>query len=226
GVSLKPDFSLDMERLLDVIEVQQPVLIFLAYPNNPTGNLFAREDLVRVIESAPGLVVIDEAYAPFTDQSFMPLLGRYPNLLVMRTVSKMGLAGLRLGLLAGPAAWLNEIEKTRLPYNINVLTQISVEFSLRHQAIFDQQTHAIRQARETLFAALSRIEGIEPMASEANFILVRLAGGRAGAVFDQLRQRGVLVKKLDGSHPLLADCLRITVGTPEENAAFLNALKP
>jgi len=171
-------------------------------------------------------VVIDEAYAPFTDVSFISRLGLYDNLLVMRTVSKMGLAGLRLGLLAGPVAWLNEIEKVRLPYNINILTQISAEFSLRHQSVFDRQTGAIRQARGELFRQLQKIEGAEPVASEANFILVRLAPMRAEVVFKALRQQGVLVKNLDGSHPLLADCLRITVGTPEENAAFLAAFRP
>ena len=226
GVSLRPDFSLDMDTLLSEIERTQPALIFLAYPNNPTGNLFRQEEMVEVVESAPGLVVIDEAYAPFTDVSFIPLLGRYDNLLVMRTVSKMGLAGLRLGLLAGPAAWLNEIEKTRLPYNINVLTQISAEFSLSHQSVFDSQTAAIRQARDQLFKQLQQIPGVKPFASQANFILVRLAPARAGKIFDELRQCGILVKNLDGSHPLLADCLRVTVGTPEENAAFLAAFRP
>jgi len=226
GVSLRPDFSLDLDRLLVEIERSQPALIFLAYPNNPTGNLFAENELLRVIEAAPGLVVVDEAYAPFTNVSFIPRLGRYSNLLVMRTVSKMGLAGLRLGVLAGPAPWINEIEKTRLPYNINVLTQISAEFSLRHQSVFDEQTMAIRQARDDLFNKLKQIKGVNPVASEANFILVKLQPGRAGKVFNLLREQGVLVKNLDGSHPLLADCLRITVGTPEENAAFLAAFTP
>lgn len=226
GVSLKPDFSLDLDSLLAEIERTEPALIFLAYPNNPTGNLFAEEELLRVIEAAPGLVVIDEAYAPFTNVSFIPRLGRYNNLLVMRTVSKMGLAGLRLGLLAGPPPWISEIEKTRLPYNINVLTQISAEFSLRHQSVFDGQTAAIRQARDELYAQLQQIAGVNPVASQANFILVRLEPGRAGKAFNQLREQGVLVKNLDGSHPLLADCLRVTVGTPEENAAFLAAFSP
>ena len=226
GVSLKPDFSLNMDKLLAEIARIRPALIFLAYPNNPTGNLFNKEEMLRVIEAAPGLVVIDEAYAPFTDVSFLSLLGRYDNLLVMRTVSKMGLAGLRLGLLAGPAAWLNEIENTRLPYNINVLTQISAEFSLSHQSVFDRQTAAIRQARDELFRQLQGIKGIAPVASQANFILVRLAPGRATPVFHDLRQRGVLVKNLHGSHPLLVDCLHVTVGTPEENTAFLAAFRP
>ena len=223
GVPLKADFSLDLSALLAAVEQEQPAVIFLAYPNNPTGNLFAEEALLQVIEAAPGLVVIDEAYAPFTDVSFLPRLGQYDNLLVMRTVSKMGLAGLRLGLLAGPAPWLDEIEKTRLPYNINVLTQISAAFALRHQQVFDRQTREIRVEREALLAQLMRLDGVEALPSQANFILLRLTAGGATTVFERLRERGVLVKNLHGAHPLLAECLRVTVGTPEENAAFLAA---
>ncbi len=226
GVPLrKRDFSLDPALLLAAIREHEPAVIFLAYPNNPTGNLFSEAELLQVVEAAPGLVVIDEAYAPFTDASFLPLLGRYENLLVMRTVSKMGLAGLRLGLLVGPAAWIGEIDKTRLPYNINILTQVSAAFALEHKALFDRQTRAIREQRQVLFAALQQIEGVEPYPSEANFILVRLADGQAPVVHAGLRERGVLVKNLHGAHPLLDSCLRITVGTPRENTAFLAELK-
>jgi len=139
GVNLDAnDFSLDTQAMLAAIKEHNPAVIFLAYPNNPTTNLFDADGIKQIIEAAEGLVVVDEAYAPFTDESFMPLLGQYPNLVVMRTVSKMGLAGLRLGLLAGPAEWLNEFDKVRLPYNINVLTQASADFALKHQATFDE----------------------------------------------------------------------------------------
>ncbi len=218
------DFSLDLETLLAAIEKEQPALIFLAYPNNPTGNLFAKNAIQDVIEAAPGLVVIDEAYAPFTDESFMGRLGEFDNLLVMRTVSKMGLAGLRLGLLAGPADWLGEVEKTRLPYNINVLTQVSADFALAHQPVFDEQTYAVREARGQLFAELERVVGVTPYPSDANFILLRVPQGRALSLFEDLKGKGVLVKNLHGAHPLLEDCLRVTVGTPGENSAFLSAI--
>lgn len=219
------DYSLATKKLLQAVEREQPALVFIAYPNNPTANLFAESSLLDLIEAAPGLVVIDEAYAAFTDASFMARLGRYPNLLVMRTLSKMGLAGLRLGLLAGPPHWISEIDKTRLPYNIGVLTQVSAHFALRHQTVFDQQTEAIRQARGELFAALGRIQGITPYPSEANFILCRLPAGRAPSVHAGLQRAGVLVKNLHGSHPLLQDCLRITVGSEEENTLMLDALQ-
>jgi histidinol-phosphate aminotransferase len=225
GVALSPEgFELDRARFLEAIEEHQPAVVFLAYPNNPTANLFDAEVIAEVLEAAPGLVVIDEAYAPFTDASFMDRLGRFANLVVMRTVSKMGLAGLRLGLLAGPAAWLDEFDKVRLPYNINVLTQASAEFALRHRAVFDRQTSAIRAERGRLAAAIARFREVTVYPSEANFLLVRTPPGRAGDWFDRLREQGVLIKNLHGAHPLLEDCLRPTVGTPEENDALLAAL--
>jgi histidinol-phosphate aminotransferase len=226
GVPLRAaDFALDLPALRAAIERYRPAMVFIAQPNNPTGNRFDEAALVEVIEAAPGLVVIDEAYAPFTDASLLPRLGEWPNLLVMRTVSKMGLAGLRLGYLAGPAEWLNELDKVRLPYNINVLTQRAAELALRHKPVLDAQTRAIRAERGRLHAVLATIDGVTPFPSEANFILLRVPHGRARAVFEGLRARGILIKSLDGAHPLLADCLRVTVGTPEENAAFVAALR-
>ncbi|WP_295409288.1 histidinol-phosphate transaminase [uncultured Thiocystis sp.] len=225
GVPLQADdFSIDLPATLDAIERAQPALIYLAYPNNPTGNRFDADDMVRIIEAAPGLVIVDEAYSPFTDSSFLGLLGDWPNLLVMRTVSKMGLAGLRLGYLVGPPAWLNEIDKVRLPYNVNVLTQASATFALRHKSVLDEQTHAIRVERAHLFESLTRIETLHPYPSEANFILVRVPDGQANSLFARLKARGILIKNLHGAHPLLQDCLRITVGLPEENAALIDVL--
>ncbi|MBK5967255.1 MULTISPECIES: histidinol-phosphate transaminase [Thiorhodovibrio] len=229
GVPLRADnFALDLDAALAAIETHRPAVTFIAYPNNPTGNLFDAEAIARIIEASPGLVVVDEAYAPFTDHSFLSRLGEWPNLLVLRTVSKMGLAGLRLGYLAGPPEWIREIDKTRLPYNINVLTQASAVFALNHATVFDAQTREIRAERERLAAALDSIKGningLVVYPSEANFILLRVAGGTAGRVFDGLKAAGVLIKKLDGAHPQLHDCLRVTVGTAEENQEFLAAL--
>ena len=224
GVALRPDgFGLDLQAVLRALERELPTLTFLAYPNNPTGNLFSVAEIESIIDTAPGLVVIDEAYAPFTDASFLPRLGEWPNVLVMRTVSKMGLAGLRLGYLAGPPELIAEIDKTRLPYNINALTQATATLALRHRALFDAQTAAIRAERSRLYAALTGLDGVRPYPSEANFILLRLTRGKADTAFAGLKDRGILVKNLHGSHPLLAECLRVTVGRPEENAAFLSA---
>ncbi len=217
------DFALDTQAMRSAIERYQPAVLFLAYPNNPTGNLWRRKEIEELVLSAPGLVVIDEAYAPFAKDSFIDRLGDYPNLLVMRTLSKMGLAGLRLGFLMGPSEWLSEFEKLRLPYNINSLTQVSVEFALAHQAVFDEQAARIRSARERLLNALSEMEGICAYPSEANFILFRTPKGRADEVFAAIKQQGVLIKNLS-AQAMLDDCLRVTVGKPTENERFLTAL--
>jgi histidinol-phosphate aminotransferase len=225
GVPLQADFSLDRPALLAAIEEQQPAIVFLAWPNNPTGNLFARTDIEAVLAAAPGLVVIDEAYHAFADSSFMSELGKHPNLLVMRTLSKMGLAGLRLGLLAGPPAWLEEFDKVRLPYNINVLTQLSAGFALQHQEVLEAQTRRIRQDRDWLYSALQGIDGLTVYPSQANFILFRTPPGQASRIFEALKGAGILIKNLDPAGGLLRDCLRVTVGTAAENAAFIEALQ-
>src|SRR5581483_10904509 len=216
------DFSLDEPALDLAMEQHRPALMFFAYPNNPTGNLFDREALLRIISRAPGLVVIDEAYHAFAADSFMPALPDHDNLLVMRTVSKLGLAGLRLGLLAGAAQWLREFDKVRLPYNVNVLTQAVAEAVLARDDVLDRQAAAIREERERLYRALARVPGVRPWPSLANFILFRVPD--AAGVFERLKQRRVLIKNLHGSHPQLENCLRVTVGTPPENEAFLSAL--
>ena len=225
AVALADDFSLDSGAMLAAIETHAPAIVFLAYPNNPTGTLFDARVVEDVIRAAPGLVVVDEAYAPFTDASFMCRLGEFPNLLVMRTVSKMGLAGLRLGLLAGAPEWLGEIDKTRLPYNINVLTQASACFALQHKGLLDAQAARIRADRAGLLEALAKLPGLQVYPSDANFILLRTPAGKAATIFDALRQQGVLIKNLDGGHPMLADCLRVTVGTDEENKTMLAAFE-
>lgn len=222
GVTLRDDFSLDTDAMLAAIEAEQPALIFIAYPNNPTGNLFDATAIERMITASPGIVVIDEAYHAFAQQSFMNRLPEFSNLLVMRTLSKSGLAGLRLGVLAGAPAWLAHIDKVRLPYNVNVLTQLAAERILQHDALLDEQAATLRAGREQLQAALRTVPGVTAFPSAANFILFRLAG--ASAVFERLKQQGVLIKNLDGSHPALADCLRVTVGTPDENTRFMAAL--
>ena len=196
GVPLRDDFSVDMPAMQMAIETHQPALVFLAYPNNPTGNLFDEKAVVEIIEKTSGLVIVDEAYAPFTDASFMQRLGEFDNLLVLRTVSKMGLAGLRLGLLAGPAQWLNEIDKTRLPYNINVLTQASARFALQHVDVLLKQAQQIRTDRTWLLDRLATFDVLSVYPSEANFILFRTPEGQATDLFKRLRKQGVLIKNL------------------------------
>jgi histidinol-phosphate aminotransferase len=226
GVPLQAeDFSLDAEAFCAAIETHQPAIIFLAYPNNPTGNLFEKDAIDRVIAVAPGLVVVDEAYAPYAAASYMPELERHDHLLVMRTLSKLGLAGLRLGFLAGHSQWIDELDKLRLPYNINVLTQISAEFALEQHAVFDAQVSHILQERGLLISALDEMPQIQVYDTRANFILIRLLKHDVGEFFLALKKAGVLVKNLHPNGGLLSQCLRITVGTPDENQRFLEVFR-
>ncbi|ALG68658.1 histidinol-phosphate transaminase [Beggiatoa leptomitoformis] len=217
------DFSIELDAWLQAIATHQPALTFIAYPNNPTGNAFSQHDIEKIIQATKGLVIIDEAYEPFAEHSLLSLVNRYPNVLLMRTLSKLGLAGLRLGMLIGAPAWLNEIDKVRLPYNINVLTQLSTEFALQHYKTLKAQTEQIKRDRAQLLADLRTLKNLHVWDSQANFILFRVP--HAKAVFEHLKQQGVLIKCLDGGHPLLANCLRVTVGTATENQAFLAGLR-
>ena len=212
-----------MGALRAAIAEHAPKAVFLAYPNNPTGNAFARADVLEILRSAPGLVVLDEAYAPFADDSFMPELADFPNLLVMRTLSKLGLAGLRLGFLAGHPAWIEQLDKLRLPYNINVLTQLTAEFALSRHAVFDAQVARIRRDRE-LMAARLRALPLRVFPSQANFLTFRVLEKSADEIFQALRDGGVLIKNLSPAGGLLRGCLRATVGTSEENQLFMEVL--
>ncbi|MBK6618946.1 MAG: histidinol-phosphate transaminase [Nitrosomonas sp.] len=222
GIPLLPDFSLDVDRMLDAISQHQPAVIFLAYPNNPSGNLFDVEALCRITEASSALVVIDEAYHPFADKTFLDKLPDYPNLLVMRTLSKLGLAGLRLGLLIGRPEWLMHFEKIRLPYNIGVVTQLIAAKVMRHFEVLRQQACEIKQNRAILMSKLAALDGVEVFRSDANFILFRV--NHASKIFQALIQQGILIKNLDNTHPLLKNCLRVTIGTVDENTQFLTTI--
>lgn len=224
GVPLAPNFGLDRSAMLAAIERDRPAVVFLSYPNNPTGNLFDAADIEAVLAAAPGVVVLDEAYHAFAGASFMSRLRRYPNLLVMRTLSKQGLAGLRLGILAGAPAWLAEFDKVRLPYNVGGLTQVSAEFALAHKEVFDEQCRRICDERERLYRALAVLPGMQVWPSRTNFLLFRSDRRPAREIHESLRHDRILIKNLHGSGGVLSECLRVTVGTPEENGMFLRAL--
>ncbi len=225
GVPLTAELKLDLPVLLDTIRRQRPSLVFLSNPNNPTGSWFAESDLIQVIQAMSdiGLVVIDEAYQPFAPSSCMSRLPEFTNLVVMRTVSKLGLAGLRLGYMSASAEILAEIEKVRPPYNINVLTASAAEFLLDHLALFDDQATKICTQRSGLITILQKFDNVHVFPSEANFVLIRVPN--AVETFNKLLQRKILVKNVSKMHPLLHDCLRVTVSTPEENRLFIDALQ-
>lgn len=222
SIPLLSDFSLDADHMLDAIARHQPAVIFLAYPNNPSGNLFDTEALCQIIEASPALVVIDEAYHPFADKTFLDKLPDYPNLLVMRTLSKLGLAGLRLGLLTGNPEWLVHFEKIRLPYNIGIITQLVATKAMQHFAVLQQQAYEIKQNRTVLMSKLAALDGVEVFPSDANFILFRV--NHASEIFQALVQQGILIKNLDNTHFLLKNCLRVTIGTMDENTQFLKTI--
>ncbi len=225
SVPLKADdFSLDMPAMRAAIKQHDPAIIFLAYPNNPTGNLFDRADIEEILKASNGLVVADEAYHAFANRTMMGALDEYENLVVMRTVSKLGLAGLRLGLLAGDAAWLQEFDKVRLPYNISSLTQASAEFILSKGEFLAQQTKEIKSQRQTLFDQMQLLAGLKVWPSQANFLLFRVDGKSAESIQAELQNAGILIKSMARAHPLLKGCLRVTIGTAAENSAFIKAL--
>jgi histidinol-phosphate aminotransferase len=218
-------FALDTDAVLAAVRKHHPSLIFIAYPNNPTGNLFDPQAIRAVAREAGGLVVIDEAYAPFAGDTWIARWPEFDNVVVMRTLSKLGLAGLRLGYLVGAAGWTVQLEKLRLPYNVNVLTQRAAAFALEHLGVFRRQADEICRQREALAVALSGIERLKVWPSRANFLLFRPPGVGAVSIFEGLERRRVLIKNLHGTAPALENCLRVTVGTAEENAVFLAALE-
>jgi histidinol-phosphate aminotransferase len=226
GVPLRPDFELDMPAMLTAISQHQPALLFLAYPNNPTGNAWQTADIqacINAMQTHNGLVVIDEAYRPFAANSWLPRLNDAPNVVLVRTLSKLGLAGLRLGYLVAAPHWIEQFDKVRPPYNINVLTLAATTFLLNHSEVFTIQAAQIMAQRTRLFTALIEMAGVTPYPSAANFILTRVPD--ATTWFNALKAQGILIKNVSTMSPLLNNCLRLTVGSAEENAQLIAALE-
>ena len=223
GIPTRSDFSLDREAFVNAVREHKPALVFIAYPNNPTGVLYDAGDIEAIISATDGLVVLDEAYHVFAQQSFMPRLNEFPNLAVIRTVSKLGLAGIRLGYLAGRPEWVREFNKVRQAYNVGVLTQAAAMFVLGKLDVLEAQAAVIRSDRKVLHGGLAAMPGVTVYPSAANFFLVRVPDGVR--TFEALKAHGVLVRSFHGSHPMLENCLRITVGTPDENRTLLSAMR-
>jgi histidinol-phosphate aminotransferase len=224
GVPTTADFELDEAAMLAAIEQHRPALIWLAYPNNPTANLWKASSIQRIIEAAPGLVVMDEAYQPFAERDSMDWLQAHEHVLIMRTLSKFGLAGVRIGYLMGRAALVRELDKLRPPFNVSVLNAEAALFALEHTDEYERQAGVIRSERARVMRSLMQHAGVRVFDSQANMVLVRLPQGCEPArVFNGIKARQVLIKNVSGLHPLLAGCLRITVGTPEENTLLLAA---
>jgi histidinol-phosphate aminotransferase len=222
GVDLTPDFELDEKAMLDAIALHQPAIVYLAYPNNPTANLWNDATIEKIIEAAPGLVVMDEAYQPFSSRSWLERMGRHEHVLLMRTLSKFGLAGVRIGYMMGRSELIAQVDKVRPPYNISVLNCEAALFALEHEEVFAGQAADLRRERGRLQEALQAM-GLKSWPSDANMILVRVQDPARS--FEGMKTRGVLVKNVSKMHPLLAGCLRLTVGTADENTQMLAALQ-
>ena len=226
GVPLTADFELDEAAMLAAIHQHQPSIVYLAYPNNPTGNLWNDDTIEKIVMAQGaqgGLVVMDEAYQPFASRSYIDRITRHSHVLLMRTLSKFGLAGVRLGYMMGPKALVAEIDKVRPPYNISVLNAECALFALEHAEVFAAQAKDLREQRARLLKELAALAGVKPFPSEANMILVRVPD--AAKTFEGLKAQGVLIKNVSKMHPLLANCLRLTVGTAQENTQLLAAMK-
>ena len=234
GVPLQADFSLDEAAMSAAIAEHQPAIVYLAYPNNPTANLWDAAVLRRLIAQASAygaLVVMDEAYQPFAASTWLEEIRCDPaanaQVVLMRTLSKFGLAGVRLGYALAPAALLAQIDKVRPPYNVSVLNAECALFALEHAPVFAAQAQLICSERERLSAALAALPGLQPFPSQANMILLRVQGqpDAAARLHEALKIRQILVKNVSTMHPLLANCLRLTVGTAPENTLLLAALE-
>ena len=226
GVALTADFELDVPAMLAAIALHRPALVYLAYPNNPTANLWnvqAVQAVIEVVGEQHGLVVMDEAYQPFASRDSMAWLRAHDHVLVMRTMSKFGLAGVRIGYLMGRSELIAQIDKLRPPFNVGVLNAEAALFALEHADEYARQAQSIREERQRLYAALQALPGVHAFPSDANMVLARMPD--AAHSFAALKARGILVKNVSAMHPLLASCLRLTVGTPDETSQLIVALK-
>ena len=226
GVPLTADFELDEAAMLAAIAEHKPAITYLAYPNNPTANLWddgAIENIINAVGKQGGLVVMDEAYQPFASKSYINRIAQHSHVLLMRTLSKFGLAGVRLGYMMGPKALIAEIDKVRPPYNISVLNCECALFALENKDVFTAQALDLIAQRAIVFEALQAMPGVKCWMSDANMILARVADSTK--TFEGMKAQGVLVKNVSKMHPLLANCLRLTVGTADENLLMLASLE-
>jgi histidinol-phosphate aminotransferase len=225
SVSLTPSLKYDSEALLKTVEEKNPDVTIICSPNNPTGCVIDDNDLRTLLQTSRGLVVIDEAYHEFAEHSVVPLLNEYDNLIVLRTFSKaMAFAALRTGYLLAAPDLAREIRKAVLPYNLNAFSQIAAEVAIEnYESELRPLVTEIISERERLFAELSKIEGLSPVASKGNFMVVKSATEPA-RIFAELMKRDILVRDVS-SYPMLSDYFRFNVGTPEENNYFLESIR-
>ncbi len=215
------DFKAD--SFLEIAEQTKTKVVFFGFPNNPTGNCFASDEIEKTLNNFKGIVVLDEAYFDFSQKTFKDRLTTNNNLIVLRSLSKIGLAALRVGFAAASPLIVEELNKIRLPYNSNSVSQMVANEVLNRFHLIQKQIDLIIQERTNLFDSLSKINEIEVFPSDSNFLLFKTSQN-SGEIFQKLAQKGILLRDLS-SHPKLKNCLRVTVGTPDENSNFLQEIK-
>ncbi|QMU56414.1 MAG: histidinol-phosphate transaminase [Candidatus Mycalebacterium zealandia] len=222
--NLTPDFDINPEAMLAAMNAHNPDIVFLASPNSPTGNLLSPGKVEAVIAGAPGIVVVDEAYFSFCGKTHVALMKKYENLAVMRTFSKIGFAALRLGALFMNPELAAQAEKVRLPYNINSFTQAAARVFFENPGVFEENINIIKSEREKMFQTLGSIDAIKVFPSAANFFLIQFNGAKtAGEVHRALIEKDILTRNFPDTD--MADCLRVTIGLPEENREFEESLR-
>ena len=222
GMPLDENFEIDLNSTLLAIKSKKPKLIFIAYPNNPTGNSFDYDVIREIIESTDALVVLDEAYYAYSEKSFLAEIKNFSNLVVLRTISKIGFAGLRLGLLVGSQETIEQLNKLRLPYNINILTQASANFLLKDRQRIVSNAKIIINERRRLYDELSLIQSLTVYPSQANFLLVKAENAKL--LLESLKDSGILIKGFAISTQL-ENFVRISVGEAKENNVLLEYIK-
>ncbi len=222
-IPLQKDFSLDLDRFLSVLKQKKPDLTFIPNPSAPTGNLFPKKELTQLVKATSNIIVVDEAYYPFSGETLVPLLKRQHNLVIMRTFSKaFSLGGARVGYILGQPAVIQEVQKVLPPFCLNALSAAVAETALSSAGYVDKIVKEVGQEREQVFQALSALPGIEVFPSMTNFILFRTR--EPERVFKALVKAGVLIRNVsDGKR--LKNCLRVTIGKPRENRQFIKAMQ-
>lgn len=222
-VPLNDEWDLDLDLFKRILKKDSPKITFLSFPNNPTGNCFSKKKILEIIDSSQGIVVLDEAYYDFSKKTFLAYLKDFKNLIILRSLSKIGMAGLRVGVMISHKELIGQLVKVKLPYNVNIISQIIARFILIHKKVVDDQVKLIIRQRERLWGEMNKLEGIIPCPTDANFILFKLKGD-ANFLWNSLLKSGILIRNLS-SMEFLKNCLRVTIGKEEENGEFLEVLK-
>lgn len=218
---LDDEFKLDIQGFISMVNREQVKIVFLSNPNNPTGGIILRDDIIKIIEGCKCIVVIDEAYFEFYGETMVDKIEQFENLIVLRTCSKFGLAAIRLGFLITNSVLMGELKKVKPPYNVNAISQSIAAFILKDPEIIYKNVERILAERKYLWGKLSNVEGISLSKAEANFILIQVKNAKE--VKERLLEQSINVRCFTST--ILENCLRITIGSREENDILLNTIR-